>query len=104
MVLSIADDGPGFPPELAGRIGEPYISRRGAGGETAARQGGGLGLGVFIAKTLLERSGASVTVNETSFEGRGATVRIAWPRGTFERGVSGFERGAFERGALERTN
>ena len=87
VTLTIADDGPGFPPELAGRIGEPYISRRGEGGETAARQGGGLGLGVFIAKTLLERSGASVTVTDDSFAGRGATVRVAWPRPLFARGT-----------------
>ena len=89
VTLTIRDDGPGFPPELAGRIGEPYISRRGEGGETAARQGGGLGLGVFIAKTLLERSGASVTVTDASFEGRGAEVRVAWPRAAFERDVRG---------------
>ena len=87
VVLSIADDGPGFPPELAGRIGEPYISRRGEGGETAARLGGGLGLGVFIAKTLLERSGAEVTVTDDSFAGRGATVRVAWSREAFESGT-----------------
>ena len=85
MALTIRDDGPGFPPELAGRIGEPYIARRGEGGETAARQGGGLGLGVFIAKTLLERSGASVSVSDDSFEGRGASVRVVWPRAAFER-------------------
>ena len=85
--LTITDDGPGFPPELAGRIGEPYISRRGEGGETAARQGGGLGLGVFIAKTLLERSGATVSVSDASFAGRGASVRVAWPRAAFERGT-----------------
>ena len=87
VLVRIADDGPGFPPELIGRIGEPYISRRGEGGETAAREAGGLGLGVFIAKTLLERSGATMTVTDRSFGGRGATIEVTWPRDVFERGI-----------------
>ena len=90
--LRIVDDGPGFPPELIGRFGEPYISRRGEGGETAMRgepgpgsmQGGGLGLGLFIARMLLERSGATVTLADSSFDGRGATMVIEWPRAAFE--------------------
>ena len=94
VAVRIADDGPGFPPELMGRFGEPYISRRGEGGETAMRgepgpgsmQGGGLGLGLFIARTLLERSGAEVTLADSSYDGRGATVLVEWPRATFERG------------------
>ena len=90
--VRITDDGPGFPPELMGRFGEPYISRRGEGGETAMRgepgpgsmQGGGLGLGLFIARTLLERSGAEVTLEDSSYDGNGATITIEWPRETFE--------------------
>src|SRR5690606_11913064 len=54
--ITIVDDGPGFPAEVLDRIGEPYVSRRPAG----ATAGGGLGLGLFIAKTLLERSGAAL--------------------------------------------
>src|SRR6266850_6394137 len=59
--VTISDDGPGFAPEIMDRVGEPYVtsSRRrrfNVGGEA----GGGLGLGVFIAKTLLERSGATL--------------------------------------------
>ena len=84
VAIEIADDGPGFPIELMDRIGEPYISRRGEGGETAARQGGGLGLGVFIAKTLLERSGATMTVEDVSFAGKGSTIVVEWPRERFE--------------------
>src|SRR5262249_29719664 len=53
----IADDGPGFDPDLLGQLGEPYVSRGGAGRE---RQGEHMGLGVFIALTLLERTGASL--------------------------------------------
>ena len=89
--IRIEDDGPGFPPELMGRFGEPYISRRGEGGETAMRgepgpgsmQGGGLGLGLFIARTLLERSGASVELDDSSYDGRGTTMIIEWPRSAF---------------------
>lgn len=76
--LSVTDDGPGFPPEIIDRIGEPYMSKRPAGDT-----GGGLGLGLFIAKTLLERSGASVTFGNAGEPGKGAIVRIWWPRGAF---------------------
>ena len=90
--VRIRDDGPGFPPELIGRFGEPYVSRRGEGGETAMRgepgpgsmQGGGLGLGLFIAKTLLERSGARVQLDDRSYSGKGATITVEWPRDAFD--------------------
>src|SRR6185503_10683793 len=53
--FEVIDDGAGFPPEVIDRIGEPYMSTR-----QGAEPGGGLGLGLFIAKTLLERSGATL--------------------------------------------
>lgn len=76
--LTIVDDGPGFPAEIMDRIGEPYMSRRPGGSA-----GGGLGLGLFIAKTLLERSGAAIRFGNAGGEGKGATVDIVWPRETF---------------------
>ena len=79
MLFRSTDDGPGFPAEIIDRIGEPYMSRR----QDSASSGGGLGLGVFIAKTLLERSGASVTFANAGGEGKGATVDIRWPRQSF---------------------
>ena len=58
--IIISDDGPGFAPEVMGRIGEPYVrSRRRR--RMYASDDTGLGLGFFIAKTLLERSGATLT-------------------------------------------
>src|SRR5580704_7715607 len=53
VTVEIADDGPGFPPHLIGRLGEPYLSTR-AGDQDH------MGLGIFIAQSLLERSGASL--------------------------------------------
>src|SRR5262245_21643516 len=87
--VTITDDGPGFAPEIMDRIGEPYVTstrRRkfNVGGET----GGGLGLGVFIAKTLLERSGATLTYENRTFPERGAIVRVRWGRGDFEAGAA----------------
>jgi two-component system, sensor histidine kinase RegB len=86
--VTISDDGPGFAPEIMDRIGEPYVtsSRRrrfNVGGET-----GGLGLGVFIAKTLLERSGATLAFENRAFPGRGAIVRVRWSRGDFEQRIA----------------
>jgi two-component system sensor histidine kinase RegB len=81
--IVISDDGPGIPPDLLNRIGEPYLSRR----RTQDEQGGerrGLGLGVFIARTLLERSGAKVSFTNRVFPDHGAVVQIAWPRQRFE--------------------
>lgn len=75
----IIDDGPGFPAEVIDRIGEPYVSRRPAG----VNAGGGLGLGLFIAKTLLERSGASINFGNAGDPGKGAMVSILWPRERF---------------------
>ncbi|TAK47417.1 MAG: HAMP domain-containing histidine kinase [Xanthobacteraceae bacterium] len=82
IVITIADDGPGIAPDILRRIGEPYVSRRPRGGEEAA---GGLGLGVFIAKTLLERTGATVAFVNRPFPDHGAVVELAWRREDFER-------------------
>ena len=82
--LEIEDDGPGFPPGLIERIGEPYISSR---QQHRKASGGGLGLGLFIAKTLLNRSGAQLVFeNNTERGGRitGARVKVRWKRAEFE--------------------
>ncbi|MEK6215645.1 MAG: ATP-binding protein, partial [Boseongicola sp.] len=59
--LKIADDGPGFSAQVMGRIGDPFVRLR--RGSTVNRRPGyeGMGLGLFIAKTLLERSGAEMS-------------------------------------------
>lgn len=76
--LTLVDDGSGFPVEIIDRIGEPYMSKRPPG-----ESGGGLGLGLFIAKTLLERSGANVTFSNAGEPGKGARVKVSWPREAF---------------------
>src|SRR3954466_1261797 len=81
--IVISDDGPGFAPDILKRIGEPYLSRRRGADESHHR---GLGLGVFIARTLLERTGAKVSFTNRIFPDHGAVVHIAWPRQRFEAG------------------
>ena len=76
--MTITDDGPGFPPDIIDRIGEPYMSTR-----QGAEPGGGLGLGLFIAKTLLERSGATLSFRNSQERGEGAMVEVVWPRAAF---------------------
>jgi two-component system, sensor histidine kinase RegB len=68
------------------RIGEPYLSRRRSADEGQNGHRGGLGLGVFIARTLLERTGAKVSFTNRVFPDHGAVVQIAWPRHRFEAG------------------
>lgn len=77
--LTIADDGPGFPPDLITRLGEPYLTTRARNAENGEPGAGGLGLGIFIAKTLLGRTGARLAFENVTPEG-GAQVRIVWPR------------------------
>lgn len=77
--IVVRDDGPGFPPGMLNRLGEPYVSARGPDS-----RGGGLGLGFFIAKTLLERTGARVEHRNRTPPRRGALVRAEWERGAIE--------------------
>lgn len=87
--LEIRDDGPGFAPEVILRVGEPYVTTRGHDRRADEDgSGGGLGLGLFIAKTLIERSGAQLTVTNQPPPETGAVVRIVWPREAFERGAT----------------
>jgi len=81
--LLISDDGPGIPPDILNRIGEPYLSRRRTQ-DDAVGERRGLGLGVFIARTLLERTGAKVSFTNRIFPEHGAVVQITWPRQRFE--------------------
>lgn len=76
--VTITDDGPGFPPDLIARLGEPYVS-----GRSGSSEGGGLGLGVFIARTLLHRSGARLAFENSGPQGH-ARVRVVWPRRMIE--------------------
>ncbi len=89
--IAIEDDGPGFAPEIFERIGEPYITSRpghyalgdsdlGPGGSLDKHEG--MGLGFFIAKTLLEQTGA--TVKAVNLPDGGARVQVTWPRGMID--------------------
>lgn len=83
VTVEIVDDGPGFKPDLIDSIGDPYVTSRGAGSGKASTAASGLGLGFFIAKTLLERSGAVVELENRKAPETGAKVRLTWPRDAF---------------------
>ncbi len=84
VTISIQDDGPGFPPAILDRLGDPYLRGRPAERRTKSDAESGLGLGLFIAKTLLERSGATVETTNVSPPRTGAIVKITWPRSALE--------------------
>ncbi len=88
VIIVVGDDGPGFAPEIIRHIGEPYVTTRATpGSETKPdHEAGGLGLGFFIAKTLLERTGARLELTNRSPPRQGALVRIRWPRAAYEAG------------------
>ena len=84
VFATICDDGPGFASDVLARLGEPYINPKLAGGRN--QNISGMGLGFFIAKTLLERTGATVIYGngidpgyETSPRLDGAVVSVRWP-------------------------
>ncbi|HXF90061.1 MAG TPA: ActS/PrrB/RegB family redox-sensitive histidine kinase [Xanthobacteraceae bacterium] len=88
VAVTISDDGPGFAPEIMDRIGEPYVRSTKRRRLNAAGEKTGLGLGFFIAKTLLERTGATLDFENRPFPDRGAVIRIRWGREDFERPLS----------------
>jgi len=75
ITVEVVDDGPGFSANVLARIGEPYISGR--GGEAQH-----MGLGIFIAQSLLERTGARLGFGNLA-DG-GAQVMVEWPRAALE--------------------
>ena len=87
IIVRIRDDGEGFPASVLSRIGDPFVRRR---RQTNDRPGyEGMGLGMFIAKTLLERSGAKLNFANSRKKGQagwagqamgGAVVNVEWPR------------------------
>ena len=81
--ISITDDGPGFAPEIIARVGEPYVTSRPDLDKDDAPSG--LELGFFIAKTLLERSGATLSFSNRKPPEHGAAVFVRWNRSDFER-------------------
>ncbi len=80
--ISILDDGPGFDRTVVDKLGEPYISTRDELEGVDEAVAGGLGLGVFIAKTLIERTGGQVSFGNSMMGG--AQIDIVWPRAVFE--------------------
>lgn len=116
ITIDIIDDGPGFASDVLPRLGEPYVTTRpqnktrralatqlsrAASGSRSGRRGapateiapsqGGMGLGFFIARTLLERSGAKVSISNNAGQekgaARGARVSVRWPRQKLEIGT-----------------
>ena len=90
ITVNIMDDGRGYPSQMIGRIGDPFMRRRRTETDQRTRpEYEGMGLGLFIAKTLLERSGAELEFANGSDpyqsltdnpERRGAIVKVSWPR------------------------
>jgi two-component system sensor histidine kinase RegB len=87
VVVAICDDGPGIPSLVLDALGEPYITTRPSQHLRHSPDGepSGMGLGFFIAKTLLERSGGTVVLENRKPPEGGAIARVTWPREAFER-------------------
>lgn len=79
VTIVIEDDGDGYAADILQRIGDPYVTKR-----QRDERAGGLGLGLFIAKTLLERSGAKLTFANRTGDQPGARVSVDWPRARME--------------------
>ncbi len=87
IILTVSDDGPGFDQSIFDQLGDPFVTTRPGYGADEPREAGqheGMGLGLFIAKTLLERSGASVTLANQKAPLAGAMVTVIWPRNSVD--------------------
>jgi two-component system sensor histidine kinase RegB len=94
IIVRVVDDGEGYPAQVIGRIGDPFVrSRRGEQGQARQPEYEGMGLGLFIAKTLLERTGAELTFANASDpflapeerpERCGAIVEVSWDRAAIQ--------------------
>lgn len=87
--VRVCDDGPGYPSHLLDRLGEPYLRSRPEGPPVDPARPGyeGMGLGLFIAKTLLERSGARVRFGNCRGMADslgGAMAEVDWPAARFQ--------------------
>lgn len=90
LAIDVMDDGPGFAAEIFEQIGEPYVTSRPSGSKSATPKGAqsdygkeeGMGLGFFIAKTLLEQTGGTVIARNRNRGG--AIVTASWPRGAID--------------------
>jgi two-component system sensor histidine kinase RegB len=86
LIVDVIDDGPGFSPQIFAQIGEPYITsrprKRGSAEAMGDNRQEGMGLGFFIAKTLMERTGGRVSAENRP--GGGARVSVSWPRGAID--------------------
>lgn len=74
LILDVEDDGPGIHEDLIESLGEPYVS-----GRASARVGSkhtGMGLGIFIARTLLERTDGALSFSNCATGG--ARARVVW--------------------------
>lgn len=95
VVVEVRDDGPGFSIDVLTKLGQPYVtSRPSAEGSRSGHVG--MGLGFFIATTLLERTGARVDFHNAK-QG-GAIIAARWPRSAVEAPTAP---GGFELGALD---
>ncbi len=75
VTITVGDDGEGYPADLIGRLGDPYIGGRKRRRKRSNQRAGyeGMGLGLFIAKTLLERIDATIRFSNVRGSGLKAT-------------------------------
>jgi two-component system sensor histidine kinase RegB len=89
LQISIIDDGAGFPPDVIDKLGEPYLTTRPRQPKHLTTTDEkdlheGMGLGFFIAKTFIERSGGTLSIANRHDGKTGAVVTVTWPRSAVE--------------------
>lgn len=98
ILVRVIDDGPGYPVDMIGRIGDPFVRRRSSEAKSLRPEYQGMGLGLFIAKTLLERAGATLSFDsgndpflqhDERQEKCGAIVEVSWPAASIKIGANG---------------
>ena len=111
IIIKVIDDGDGFPTHLIKKIGDPFVGNRRNASKQKNRPGyKGMGLGLFIAKTLLERTGGELSFAngcDPFLKGQerpmrcGAIVQVIWPRSAISRSKSQAQQAIGENKPLE---
>jgi len=81
--LRVSDNGPGVPEQIAATLFDPFVTTRGTGNKPSPTGHGGSGLGLAVCRRLIEKSGGTIVLEQTTEDRQGASFLISLPTAVF---------------------